>query len=311
MADGLPQEAAADREPHAQILGFEDRRRLRVVCRRRALGLGGEQVLGISVLRRGEDLLRGALLDDLALRHHADPVRHLAHDAEIVGDQQHRHVELGFELEQQLEDLRLDGDVERRGRLVGDEQVGLVGERHGDHHPLPLPAGELMRVGGEPPFRILDADFGEQVEHARPRRSVGEARDGSSRPRRPGSSIVCSGLSEVIGSWKIIEIWLPRMCRSASGGSFIRSSPLKVDHAGRMRGRRVGEEAQDRERGHRLARARFADQRHRLALADLEGDVLHRMRDLAAGMEIDGQILDGDKLLRAPAGSRRSFSSSP
>ena len=31
---------------------------------------------------------------------------------------------------QQLEDLRLDGDVERGGRLVGDQQVRLAGERH-------------------------------------------------------------------------------------------------------------------------------------------------------------------------------------
>ena len=115
--------------------------------RRRALRLGGEQMLGIGVLRRGEDLARAAPLDDLAIGHDADPVGQVAHDAEIVGDQHHGHVELGFELEQKLQDLRLDGHVERRGRLVGDKQVGVVGERHGDHHALPLAARELMRIG--------------------------------------------------------------------------------------------------------------------------------------------------------------------
>ena len=39
---------------------------------------------------------------------------------------------------QQVEDLRLDGHVERRRRLVGDEQFRVAGERHGDHHPLLL-----------------------------------------------------------------------------------------------------------------------------------------------------------------------------
>ncbi len=48
---------------------------------------------------------------------------------------------------QQVEDLRLDGDVEGGGGLVGDQQVGLVGEGHGDHHALALPARELMRIG--------------------------------------------------------------------------------------------------------------------------------------------------------------------
>ena len=39
-------------------------------------------------------------------------------------------------------------------------------------------------------------------------------------------SIVCSGLSEVIGSWKIMEILLPLILRSAGCGSDRRFSPL-------------------------------------------------------------------------------------
>ena len=45
-----------------------------------------------------------------------------------------------------LEDLRLHGDVERRGRLVGDQHLGIVGDRHRDHHALAHAAGELVRV---------------------------------------------------------------------------------------------------------------------------------------------------------------------
>jgi hypothetical protein len=41
------------------------------------------------------------------------------------------------------------GHVERRGGLVGDEEVGLVRERNRDHHPLALAARELVRVGVE------------------------------------------------------------------------------------------------------------------------------------------------------------------
>ena len=79
-----------------------------------------------------------------------------------------------LELEQQIEDLRLHGHVERGGRLIGDQQVRLVGERHGDHHPLALTAGELMRIGVEAAFRVLDADLVEEIEHARLRRAVGQ-----------------------------------------------------------------------------------------------------------------------------------------
>ena len=69
----------------------------------------------------------------------------------------------------QLEDLRLHGDVERGGRLVGDQEIGLVGQRHGDHDALALAAGQLMRIAGEPRRRIGYADLRQHFE--RPRRA--------------------------------------------------------------------------------------------------------------------------------------------
>ena len=39
-------------------------------------------------------------------------------------------------------------------------------------------------------------------------------------------SIVCSGLSDVIGSWKIMEILLPLILRNAPCGSDSRFAPL-------------------------------------------------------------------------------------
>ncbi len=40
------------------------------------------------------------------------------------------------------------------------------------------------------------------------------------------SSMVKTGFSEVIGSWKIIEMWLPRMSRMSLAESASRSCPL-------------------------------------------------------------------------------------
>jgi hypothetical protein len=51
-----------------------------------------------------------------------------------------------LQLGDQLEDLLLHGDVERAGRLVGDQKLRLAGDRHGDHHPLLLAAGELVGI---------------------------------------------------------------------------------------------------------------------------------------------------------------------
>src|SRR5207245_1603451 len=69
-----------------------------------------------------------------------------------------RHAELGLELVEELEDLRLDRDVQRRRRLVGDEEVGVARQRHGDHHALPHPARELVRVLLRPALGVRNVD---------------------------------------------------------------------------------------------------------------------------------------------------------
>jgi hypothetical protein len=92
------------------------------------------------VERLGEERLGRGLLHYAAGIHDADPVVGLGDDPEVVADQHQRHAGVGPDPGQKLEDLGLDGGVERRRRLVGDEQVGLARERHGDHHALVLAA---------------------------------------------------------------------------------------------------------------------------------------------------------------------------
>ena len=53
-----------------------------------------------------------------------------------MGDEDQRGSGVFLQLQQKIEDLRLDGNVERSRRLVGDDQLGLAGQRHGDHDAL-------------------------------------------------------------------------------------------------------------------------------------------------------------------------------
>ena len=113
-----------------------------------------------------EDTLDCTVLDDLAVLHHANALRDLAHDAQVVGDEQQRHVQASLDVLEKRDDLGLDRDVESGCRLVGDEQVGLVGEGHGDHDALPLAAGKLMRIALETACRIRNADLAKHLDCA-------------------------------------------------------------------------------------------------------------------------------------------------
>ena len=72
--------------------------------------------------------------------------------------------------------------------------------------------------------------------------------------------MVWTGLSEVIGSWKIIDILPPRSLRRSSADSVSRSRPSNMHRLGLDLARRARHQAHDRERRHALAAAGFADQ---------------------------------------------------
>ena len=86
--------------------------------------------------RVAKEIVHGRLLDDPSGVHHRHTVRHFGDDAEVVGDQKQRKLEARFQIAQQVENLRLDRDVERGRRLVGDEERRVAGERERDEGAL-------------------------------------------------------------------------------------------------------------------------------------------------------------------------------
>ena len=111
---------------------------------------GGQQAPRIGMDRRAHDLAERALLDDLARIHHRDAVADFDRDPDIVGDEDHRHAELALQFAQQQQDLDLHGGIERRGRLVREQDFRLAGQRQRDHRALAHAAGHLVRIGVEP-----------------------------------------------------------------------------------------------------------------------------------------------------------------
>src|SRR3546814_4395710 len=75
------------------------------------------------MLRAIEDVANRPLLDQAAGVHHHEPVAESGNDAEVVGNHDDGGAEIALQVGQQIEDLRLDGDVEGGGRTIGSAHV--------------------------------------------------------------------------------------------------------------------------------------------------------------------------------------------
>ena len=118
------------------------------------------------MLRLREQRLGTRVLDDAAGVHDRYLVGELGDDAQIVRDQDDRRACFLAQHAHQVEDLRLDGHVERGGRLVGDKKVGLASERHRDHDPLTHAAGEPVRIVVEAPFGRWDVHAAQHLDRS-------------------------------------------------------------------------------------------------------------------------------------------------
>src|SRR5699024_698802 len=105
-----------------------------------------EQALRVRVDGVAHDLRGLADLDEVTVAHDGDALGDPFDHRQIMADEQARESVFLLQAFEQVEDLRLHRYVERRGRLVGDEQLRPQGQSAGDADALTLTAGELMGV---------------------------------------------------------------------------------------------------------------------------------------------------------------------
>ena len=92
------------------------------------------------------------------MAHHQYAVSQDPHQIEIVGDEQHGRSALPAKPPEQFKDLFLYRQVQRRSRLVGEQQTGAGCHGSGDHYPLFLAAGKFMRIGAKDALWVLQPD---------------------------------------------------------------------------------------------------------------------------------------------------------
>ncbi len=141
-------------------------------ARQRGEAFGAHAVLGNSgqqgfAVRVGRDLEQTGHLTDfdgLTGIHHTDALCGFSHHSQVVRDQHQRHVLLFLQAQQQVHDLRLNGHVQRGGRFVGNQQLGLASDGHGNRHTLAHATRQLVRVGIQARGSARDFDLFQQLQ---------------------------------------------------------------------------------------------------------------------------------------------------
>ena len=233
-----------------------------------------EQHPGVRMAWCGEqpDLVRN--LDQPAQVHHADPVADVAHHGEVVGDEEVGQAAAALQVLHDVEHLGLDGDVERRGRLVADEELRLGRQRAGDRDALALAARELVREA--PAVRGRQAHGGEQFGHP------GLQRRGPLHQRVLAQRLaddVQHRPARVEAGVRVLEDHLHAPAQLPAGCAAQRRRHVLARIAHAAPAGRVQAHQQPRDRA--LATTRFAHQRQGAAARDREADAIDRVYRLA------------------------------
>ena len=250
------------------------------------------------------------LLDHAARIHHQHAVAEGRDELEIVRDEDQAHAALGDELVENAQHLHRDRHVERRGRLVGDEQVGIGHQHHGDHGALAHAARHLVRIEREDALRIAHLHG---LQHGE-RLVAGLAAAGLGMGLIGLDDLLADGHDRVQRIFRVLHHHADAPAaqgaqRALRGGEQV--DPVEGEALGRHLAGGRGE-AENGAARLRLAGARLAHDAEPLA-AELEGHAAHRFHDAGAQVEADAQVFDVEKRLRhlAAFGSRTSRRPSP
>ena len=225
------------------------------------------------------------VLHHLAGIEHRDRVAELSHHGQVVGDVQQSGAELVSQVSEELQDLILDGHVERRGRLVTQDQLRLAGHSGGDHHSLSQAAGQLMRIGVDPTLRLRDTDRGHQPDRLGPRGLLGH-------PVMLQQAVVdlfADPHHRIQRDRRLLEDHRDPGAADLSLEGATRGQQIPaLEENPATRDRYVlRQQAHDRAQGEALAGAGFTDQATCLALADAETDPIESQ--LLPVAEVDGE----------------------
>jgi hypothetical protein len=243
------------------------------------------------VLRILQDLAGGPRLDDAPAVHHHEVLGTLRGEAEVVRDEDDRGVALGREALEVIEDDLLHRHVERARRLVGDQELRMRRQADADEHALAHTPRELV---GELPQPLIGIREPRILEHL-----DGALAHLAARGREPvgPDGLLHLEPDAVHGVERVHRVLGNETDLAPAQGLHLVALELREvatleQHLAARDASAAGEQVDDRVRGRRLARPRFAHDGDRLARVHVEAHAAHGRHDAVLRLERDLEVLD-------------------
>ena len=212
-----------------------------------------------------------ALLQHAPVLHHHHAFGVARHHGQVVADHQHGRAMLAGQRHHQFQHIALHHRVQRRRRLIGDQQRGLQQHHRGQHHALAHTAGEFMRPGLDRRLGIAYAHARQHVQH--PFAPLGRAQ-AVAMQLQTFLQLATDGHGWVERSHRLLEHHAdaPRAARAVRRRCARHVHALEQDRTARHHQRR-GRQPHDGARRLGLAAAGLADDADHFSRRDREGHV--------------------------------------
>jgi hypothetical protein len=229
------------------------------------------------------------LLDPFPRIHHDDPVGGLGYDREVMRDQDDGRPELLLQGEHEIEDLCLDGDIQRGRRFIGNEDLGIARQRHGNHRALTHAAGQLMRIFVGALRRVGHADAAQHLHGLFPRRRFRQVLMKLHRL----ADLSADGEHRIERRHRLLENHRDVVAADRAHLRFVEpeqiAAPIELDRTADDPAGRIGNEPHHGKRRHTLAAAGFTDDPHCVARTQRKREVVDCFDDPEPGKEVRPQ----------------------
>jgi len=142
-----------------------------------------------------------AVFDNLSQKHDRDVRAQVAHHSQVVADEDRREMKFPLHILQKIDNLRLNGNVQRRDWFVCDDELGIERNCSSDPHALSLPTGQL--VGQVIIKTSAKSDEVQDLAHASPTLIM---RHAVRHQRFPDN--ILDGAARIQRSVRILKYWL-------------------------------------------------------------------------------------------------------